>query len=64
MTFVDMWMFEDGPKAIEDCSREELLIIVRYLVREYEKQLRPESIRANALGRVEMMKRGETHVGS
>jgi len=46
-------------RRAEDLSREELMLIIKHLSELNDRYMTPAAIRANALGRVEMMKRGE-----
>ena len=38
MDQIHYFMFDTGPKDIEECDRDELLQVVRYLFREVNKQ--------------------------
>jgi hypothetical protein len=46
-------------KALADCDRDELLACIAYLAKIHAEHFSADSIRAAALGRVEMLKRGE-----
>lgn len=44
---------------LSECSREELLECINFLTERHKDFTTPQAMRANALGRVEMMRRGE-----
>jgi hypothetical protein len=48
-------------KDIGELSREELLKLVRYLMKQVEELSGPEAVRARKLGRVEQIKLGEKY---
>lgn len=61
-TLISTFMFPAGPKRIEDCDRDELLFVIRYLGREVES-LRTSAHRVHEMHET-FAKARQTHAAS
>lgn len=52
------WMTDDGPKTIDELTREEMIEAIHYLAGIHTEHFTPRNIKARAIGHVEMLKRG------